>query len=196
MNLIIEDIEETFLQKIQRLFAEVCKEYRNKIGNNIREEDIQIDVEKGKNPIILGRCYKTRDSIREWRIVIYEFDYRTDDGYKETIMHEIVHTFPGCFNHGPRFKRYESLIKYYLGYSIRDVRGETHADSEAVHSAITNQRKEKAKYILYCPKCNTILKHITRRCTATVHPEYYRHSTCSTPTKCCLADEAENLHLE
>lgn len=40
---------------------------------------------------------------------------------KDTIMHEIIHCFPYCNNHGEKFKSYAKIINNSLGYNISRV---------------------------------------------------------------------------
>jgi len=45
-----------------------------------------------------------------------------EDIIKNTIMHEIIHCFPNCSNHGDEFKKYAKYINAKLGYDISRVR--------------------------------------------------------------------------
>lgn len=38
---------------------------------------------------------------------------------KNTIMHELIHCFPNCNNHGEEFKKYAKFINDKLGYDIK-----------------------------------------------------------------------------
>lgn len=42
-----------------------------------------------------------------------------DDGVKNTIIHEILHSCEGCMNHGERWKQKADYINIKLGYNIK-----------------------------------------------------------------------------
>ena len=58
------------------------------------------------------------------------------------ILHEILHTCPGCFNHGAQWKTYGKLIKINYGIKIKK---ESSAEELNV----------PYKYILKCKNCKT-----------------------------------------
>lgn len=41
-----------------------------------------------------------------------------DDIVIQTLLHELIHTINGCFNHGKNFKYYASIINKAYGYNI------------------------------------------------------------------------------
>ena len=73
-----------------------------------------------------------------------------DDIIKNTIMHEIIHCFPNCNNHGVEFKKYAKLINEKLGYSITRV-GNKKDDCEK--SNITYLDNVKYNYEIICSGC-------------------------------------------
>lgn len=69
------------------------------------------------------------------------------------IMHELLHTVKGCFNHGKKWKTYAEYINNKLPqYSIkRAIKGE--------ESGIKFERKPPVyRYILRCTKCGQKIK--------------------------------------
>lgn len=76
-----------------------------------------------------------------------------DDIIKNTIMHEIIHCFPYCNNHGAEFKKYANLINKKLGYNITRV-GNKQIDYQ--NSNIESNEKEEYKYKIECKKCGQV----------------------------------------
>ena len=37
---------------------------------------------------------------------------------RNTVMHELLHTCPGCFNHGPEWKHYGDMVNAKYGYNV------------------------------------------------------------------------------
>ena len=68
---------------------------------------------------------------------------------KNTIMHEIIHCFPFCNNHGKQFKAYANFINKKLGYDISRV-GNKEMDYEKSNIEYV---APKHKYIIKCEKC-------------------------------------------
>lgn len=75
-------------------------------------------VEKFKNRRIIKylKFKKHHIEISPWVMELNE------DIIKNTIMHEIIHCFPSCSNHGEEFKKYAKYINEKLGYDISRVR--------------------------------------------------------------------------
>ena len=77
-----------------------------------------------------------------------------DDIIKDTIMHEIIHCFPYCNNHGKEFKKYAMQVNEKLGYSIKTVgnKKEDYKKSNLEYEDNLNVNKYKIK----CIKCGQI----------------------------------------
>ena len=125
--------------KLQRLFDE-CKSELYSIGIDLNNEqigDITIGIGKrnckrygcckqespikstkytervGRNRYVrYGRYKSHKIEISKWVMELNE------DIIKNTIMHEIIHCFPNCSNHGEDFKKYAKYINTKLGYDI------------------------------------------------------------------------------
>ena len=72
-----------------------------------------------------------------------------DSIIKNTIMHELIHCFPFCCNHGEYFKKYAKIINKAYGYDISRL-GNKEKDYE-----LSNLQYEKPsyKYTIKCTKC-------------------------------------------
>ena len=69
-------------------------------------------------------------------------------------MHEIIHCFPLCNNHGPEFKKYASYINTKLGYEISRTgnKSEDYRKSNLVY----NEKIEDFKYKIICKSCGQL----------------------------------------
>lgn len=72
---------------------------------------------------------------------------------KNTIMHEIIHCFPYCNDHGKVFKKYMNYINERLGYNISRL-GNKKEDFEK--SNIQYFESETYKYKIECQKCGQV----------------------------------------
>ena len=73
-----------------------------------------------------------------------------DDIIKNTIIHEIIHCFPYCNNHGEQFKKYTKYINEKLGYNISRV-GDKKEDY--IKSNVEYKEKEEYNYHIKCTNC-------------------------------------------
>lgn len=71
----------------------------------------------------------------------------------DVIMHELLHTVKGCFNHGDKWKKYAEYINWKLPqYNIRRVATKS-------ETALVIERKPPVyRYILRCTKCGQEIK--------------------------------------
>ncbi len=81
-----------------------------------------------------------------------------------TIAHELLHTCPGCDNHGTQWKRYAALMNSAYGYNISRT-----SSCEALGIGDIS----KAKYTLVCKNCGSEIKR-ERMCPLVKHPQRYR----------------------
>lgn len=104
--------------------------YYEKIGN--------------KRYIKYGKFNKHTIEISRWVIDLQ------DSIIKNTIIHEMIHCFPYCNNHGKEFKKYAKLINDTLGYNISRI-GNKKEDYEK--SGKEYNENIKYKYTIICKKC-------------------------------------------
>lgn len=125
--------------RLQKLYNQCISEL-NSIGIDTSEKmlgKVEIQVSKRNNKRY-GCCklecpdenYKVVKKVGRRRVVKYEkFNKHTievskwvmeldEKVIKNTIMHEIIHCFPYCGNHGKYFKMYAEVINEKLGYGI------------------------------------------------------------------------------
>lgn len=161
-------------EKLIELYKE-CLEELKSIGLDLNEKNIgQITIHISKrNNKRYGCCkqeepdkkYKVVEKIGRRRIVRYEkFNKHTievskwvleldDKIIKNTIMHEIIHCFPFCNNHGKQFKIYARYINERLGYDISRLgnKKEDYAKSNLYYEG------KSWKYVIKCSNCGKVL---------------------------------------
>lgn len=92
---------------------------------------------------------------------------------RNTLIHELLHTCPGCLNHGQKWKAYARIVQNRFGYNIVRAGGDK---DEA--SALEAARREKragyqTQYLLVCTKCGQEFIRY-RKSNLVLHPEKYR----------------------
>ncbi len=90
----------------------------------------------------LGCCF-----YREGRysIEVSESVLENPELLRVTLVHELLHTCPGCRNHGPRWKAWAQRVQEVLGYRIQR--------TVPVEGAAEPLRHEEVKYVLECQSC-------------------------------------------
>lgn len=88
----------------------------------------------------------------------------TEESCLETLAHELLHTCPGCQNHGALWKRYAKQMNEAYGYNIQRVAAEGTAGGVL---------PRPFKYLFRCEKCGAELGRY-RASPLTRHPEGYR----------------------
>ena len=109
-----------------------------------------------------GCCRRTTDG---FLIEIASFLLEADEkAIRQTLAHEILHTCPGCSNHGHAWRLWAALMNRLYGYQIR------RADSPE-HLGITVDRP--IKFLVICKKCGLTIPRM-KRSPLVQHPERYR----------------------
>ena len=118
-----------------------------------------------------GVCKKQSDGsfIIEIAEVLLQ-DHVSDIAVKNTLIHELLHTCPGCFSHTGKWKQYADHVNRMLPqYTIKRV-------TAAEEKGVTLRKKEPVyRYILVCSSCNQYYKR-QRISPVIEHPERYRCS--------------------
>lgn len=128
----MNDMEEKLVQLYNECIVEL-----NSIGISIKEcGRIDISIAK-RNAKRYGCCkqeepdkktrYKEKGKIKYYNFNVHHIEISkwvmqlNDKIIKNTIMHELIHCFPYCNNHGQVFKEYSKVINQKLGYDISRV---------------------------------------------------------------------------
>ena len=85
---------------------------------------------------------------------------------RQTIAHELIHTCPGCMDHGDRFRYYASKMNNAYGYNISRT-------NSAEEMGVPDRRKTDAKFIITCRKCGSSFTR-TKRSALIDSPSKYR----------------------
>ncbi len=99
-------------------------------------------------------------------------DAVADQALKDTIVHELLHTVPGCLDHKGKWKRYAELInRKFPQYTIkrtasREEKGITAGKPEPIY-----------RYVIQCCSCGTEFPR-ERESNLVKHPENYRCGKC------------------
>ena len=96
------------------------------------------------------------------------------ESLQNTIIHEILHTCPGCQNHGAEWKRRAAKVKHNLGYDIKRCSGFS-------EMGITDEMQKEYrpyKYMVQCKKCGRVVGR-QKMCHMIKHPESWRCGVCS-----------------
>lgn len=101
-----------------------------------------------------GQCRRVSNGTYEININYDLLQESTSlNGLKETILHELIHTVPGCMNHGPQWNHWVARVNAAYGYNIKRC-------NSAADKGCTEHRTAKAtyKYTIECNKCHTVWK--------------------------------------
>lgn len=121
-----------------------------------------------------GDCGRIKGS-HSFRIRINPVLLRDDVPEKallETILHEYLHTCPGCQNHGTRWKQYAARINVRYGYQIKRCDSE---EDKGIQKGLIKQAKRK--YAIKCQHCGMVYRY-SRKGKAYMHPEEYHCGRC------------------
>lgn len=121
----------------------------------------------------LGRCKRSGDYF-EIEINPALLDSPKID-LEDTILHEMIHTVDGCWNHGAEWKRNAKIINDRYGYSISRC---------GITEACRKRRAEHSpyRYAVECPVCGHQWK-FERWCKTVANPNHYKCTKCNARLK-------------
>ena len=155
-----ENIEKKIVKdsSITKIFNTVSKELI-KIGVPIPVKDIKkVGELKTRSKRVRGVTYTFKSIINYNNINIDKINYiginkkliGEDFEIEKTMVHELIHTIPGCSNHGPNFKRYAGLInRHYPEYNVSTYYTPDSDETENIANI------KKPKYVVTCETCGT-----------------------------------------
>lgn len=110
----------------------------------------------------LGCCRRTEAG---FRIELAEGLLRApEEACRETLAHEVLHTCPGCANHGTLWRSYAGRMNTAWGYHIARTGNWTELGMEA---------PGEARYLVVCDRCGQRFERF-RQSPLVRHPERYR----------------------
>lgn len=120
-----------------------------------------------------GLCSPVRNGF-EIQINAVLLDETTEEtGLMNTILHELLHTVPGCMNHGEKWKAMAD--KVYKAYGIQIKRCSNAEDKGVAAEKI--ETVKNYKYFVRCPDCGYTWKY-ARMCDSVKNPGKYKHHGC------------------
>ena len=87
-----------------------------------------------------------------------------EQAVRQVLAHEVLHTCPGCANHGPRWQRWAGIMSRRFGYDIH------RTDS---HEALGLTDDRPVRWLVVCKSCGKSVPRM-KRSTLVEHPERYR----------------------
>lgn len=123
-----------------------------------------------------GQCKRRNGqfSINISETLLYEVN--DENGLLQTIYHELIHTVPNCFNHGPEWKRWASVVTGETGLIIKRTNDDSDKGVTENHFPVRSHEK---KYAVMCPDCGYHW-YYERAGKHVQHPEWYRCGACKT----------------
>ena len=117
------------------------------VGIPVVSDNIESNVTITRATKVFGRCQEVGGGVFSIGISKHYKDNQEED-IMETLVHEVLHTVEGCFNHGTLWKRYADLMNKKHGYEI----------SRTSSKQMDNLMKEEVfnsiyKYSIDCDKC-------------------------------------------
>lgn len=97
-----------------------------------------------------------------------------EKGLYATLLHELLHTCNGCFNHGSEWQRLGDKVQSTYGYKISRT---SSPEEKGLAASEIQKRFSSAKYTVTCCKCGTVF-YRSRKCDVTEHPDRYRCGAC------------------
>ncbi len=122
----------------------------------------------------LGACklMKTSQGKKSFTIEISSETLKCSvDKITEVVIHELLHTCPGCFNHGKKWKSYGEKVYEKLGYRITRV---TKYEELGLAKPV---KKQETVYTVKCKGCGQIYTR-KRMCPLVKNPENYKCGKC------------------
>ena len=119
-------------------------------------------------------CCKTeeKNGKKYYRIEISSFLLDgEEEGIRDVIFHELLHTCPGCMNHGAKWKSYAALVNREYGRKIRT------ANRYEDFALEKPEGKEESRYHIVCSRCGARIER-KRKSRLVKHLKDYRCGKC------------------
>lgn len=117
-----------------------------------------------------GRCISKRIADTDYVIEISALLKGKPDALRDVMCHELIHTCPGCNNHGKQFQA-AARIMSWKDYDVTTTFSPQRAEEEQID--LPPVRSQPYKYAAVCQSCGKIFKR-KRICRLITHPEDYR----------------------
>lgn len=157
MNRTQKDLNELLVKAIKQVEEQ---------GIPVNSEVIEDNIAITRATKTFGRCQEVGGGVYSIGISKYYKDNQEEE-IMETLVHEVLHTVPGCFNHGKAWKKYAGIMNEAKGYNI----------GRTSNRQMDNLMKEEVfnsvfKYSIDCEKCGSSTLR-QRRSKIVKNPENY-----------------------
>ena len=155
-------------EKAQRLKEELYKQLE---GTDFLKEvgAVYSEIPLFKSTKTLGNCRKVSNGVFKISLNAELVEKGTDKEIKATILHELIHTMPNCFNHKWQFKN--KAWKYQRLTNLD-------ATSHAYGFQLTKTPKAQYKYKVVCEKCGQVICYRNKKSKVITHADNYRCKKC------------------
>lgn len=92
----------------------------------------------------------------------------------EMLVHEVLHTVPGCFNHGAGWKNAAELVNKKYGYNI------SRLSNVEMNGIAASEKVVVYKYVVHCADCDNKM-YRQRKSKLVTHPQNYTCGACGGP---------------
>ena len=136
------------MKDLRKLYNDCVVELK-RINMDISNRIVEVKP-NGRLRTVLGKCkYNRRTGNYSIEInTCLLTDEAETQAAKETIIHELIHTCPGCMNHGYEWKRRGERASRMLGYDVCRLRS-----VDKLNDWKVEVKEETFKYALVCNDC-------------------------------------------
>ena len=166
---------ETTLQKLLRLAKESEQELIN-MGFREQVESVKKVYTIAKAKRRLGQCVEKKYiNISKWLLEV-----GSDKEIKETIIHEILHTFHDTVGHGTVWQRYARLVS---DYGVSNITRTANIQDIMQNNGVDKDKEKDLlgyKYEITCKKCGSVYykRRIEKRTIQSYKSGYRVHTSC------------------
>lgn len=159
------------MKDLQKLFKQCLRECDNlgiQYGNIV---EITVNTRAKKR---WGQTRKKADGFHINISSVLLRDDVSDEATKDTIMHEILHTVDGCFDHKFKWQAMANKVNIAYGYKVKRC---TSAWEKGIDSSLMETPVHNKIYVVQCENCGLrITKY--RNCKLVKFPHWYIHKNC------------------
>lgn len=102
-------------------------------------------------------------------------EQNSEKGLKNTIIHELLHTCDGCFNHGEEWKKQAQKVNREYGYQIQRV---STAEEKGIVYDTREIKPKQINHIVHCCNCGKIYTR-NKNSKLITHTHLYRCGKCN-----------------
>lgn len=160
------------IKTVRELVEKIAYEMRAigiPVSHNIKEIVINSRTKKR-----LGACYRKACAAggEEFTIEISKRALNIEERQLHSIIaHELLHTCPGSFDHGKKWKEYGKKAENLLGYKIRRTMKTEEIDG------LKDEQAERPRYVAVCQSCGLRYER-KRKCPLVRNTGKYRCGKC------------------